>query len=71
MYTDDPLKNPDAVKLSEVAYIDVLNQGLKIMDATAITFCMDNSLPIVVFDLMQEGNIRRALEGEAIGTLVQ
>jgi len=71
VYTDDPLKNPDAVKLSEVAYIDVLNQGLKIMDATAITFCMDNSLPIVVFDLMREGNIRRALEGEAIGTLVQ
>ena len=71
VYTDDPLKNPEAEKLSEVAYIDVLNRGLKIMDATAITFCMDNSLPIVVFDLMQEGNIRRALEGEAIGTLVQ
>ena len=71
VYTDDPLKNPEAEKLSEVAYIDVLNRGLKIMDATAITFCMDNSLPIVVFDLMQAGNIRRALEGEAIGTLVQ
>ena len=71
VYTDDPLKNPDAEKLLEVAYIDVLNRGLKIMDATAITFCMDNSLPIVVFDLMQHGNIRRALEGEAIGTLVQ
>ncbi len=71
VYTDDPLKNPEAEKLSEVAYIDVLNRGLKIMDATAITFCMDNSLPIVVFDLMQPGNIRRALEGEAIGTLVQ
>ena len=71
VYTDDPLKNPEAEKLSEVAYIDVLNRGLKIMDATAITFCMDNSLPIVVFNLMQPGNIRRALEGEAIGTLVQ
>ena len=71
VYTDDPLKNPEAEKLSEVAYIDVLNRGLKIMDATAITFCMDNSLPIVVFNLMEEGNIRRALEGEAIGTLVQ
>ena len=65
------MKNPEAEKLSEVAYIDVLNRGLKIMDATAITFCMDNSLPIVVFNLMQPGNIRRALEGEAIGTLVQ
>ena len=71
VYTDDPLKNPEAEKLSEVAYIDVLNRGLKIMDATAITFCMDNSLPIVVFNLMQPGNIRRALEGEAFGTLVQ
>ena len=71
VYTDDPLKNPEAEKLSEVAYIDVLNRGLKIMDATAITFCMDNSLPIVVFNLMKPGNIRRALEGEAIGTLVQ
>ena len=71
VYTDDPLKNPEAEKLLEVAYIDVLNRGLKIMDATAITFCMDNSLPIVVFNLMKPGNIRRALEGEAIGTLVQ
>jgi uridylate kinase len=53
-----------------VAYIEVLNRGLKIMDSTAITFCMDNKLPIVVFDLMVPGNIRRALEGEPIGTLV-
>jgi len=48
----------------------VLSRGLKIMDSTAITFCMDNQLPIVVFDLMGPGNIRRALEGEPIGTLV-
>jgi uridylate kinase len=47
-----------------------LKQGLKVMDSTAITFCMDNKLPIVVFDVMKPGNIRRALEGEAIGTLV-
>lgn len=71
VYTDDPLRNPEATKFSEVAYIEVLNRGLKVMDATAITFCMDNHLPIVVFNLMESGNIRRALEGEPIGTLVR
>jgi uridylate kinase len=70
VYTDDPLTNPAATKFSEVAYIEVLNRGLKVMDSTAITFCMDNHLPIVVFNLMEPGNIRRALEGESIGTLV-
>jgi uridylate kinase len=67
VYDDDPLVNPAATKFAEVAYIEVLNRGLKIMDST---FCMDNKLPIVVFDLMVQGNIRRALEGEPIGTLV-
>ena len=71
VYTDDPLVNPSATKFDEVTYIDVLNRGLKVMDSTAITFCMDNKLPIVVFDLMRPGNIRRALQGEAIGTLVR
>ena len=71
VYTDDPLVNPDATKFSEVEYIEVLNRGLKVMDSTAITFCMDNRLPIVVFDVMEPGNIRRALEGESIGTLVR
>ena len=70
VYTDDPLTNPDATKFAEVAYIEVLNRGLKVMDSTAITFCMDNKLPIVVFSLMEPGNIRRAIEGESIGTLV-
>jgi len=70
VYDDDPLLNPEAVKFAEVEYIEVLKRGLKVMDSTAITFCMDNKLPIVVFDLMGEGNIRRALEGEPIGTLV-
>jgi uridylate kinase len=71
VYTDDPLVNPEATKFSEVEYIEVLKLGLKVMDSTAITFCMDNRLPIVVFDVMQPGNIRRALEGESIGTLVR
>ena len=71
VYTDDPLLNPEATKFSEVAYLEVLRLGLKVMDSTAITFCMDNNLPIVVFNLMEPGNIRLALEGEAIGTLVR
>ena len=71
IYTDDPRLNPDAVKLSEVSYLEVLNQGLRAMDATAITLCMDNDLPIVMFDLMGSGNVRAILEGKPIGTLVQ
>jgi uridylate kinase len=71
IYTDDPRTNPDAVKLDTVTYLDVLNQGLRAMDSTAITLCMDNDLPIVMFDLLGEGNIRHVLEGGAVGTLVQ
>ena len=70
VYSDDPRVNPQATKFTELRYIEVLNRGLKVMDSTAITFCMDNALPIVVFDLMAAGNIRRALQGEPIGTLV-
>lgn len=70
VYSADPLKDPDAVKLESIGYIDVLNRGLQVMDSTAITFCMDNKLPIIVFDLTVPGNIRRALIGEPIGTLV-
>jgi uridylate kinase len=70
IYTDDPRTNPDAVKLDSVSYLDVLNQGLRAMDSTAITLCMDNDLPIVMFDLLGEGNVRRVLEGGAVGTLV-
>jgi uridylate kinase len=70
VYSDDPRVNPEATMFTELPYIEVLNRGLKVMDSTAITFCMDNMLPIVVFNLMEAGNIRRALEGESIGTLV-
>lgn len=70
IYTADPRLDAEATKLDHVSYLDVLNRGLKVMDATAITLCMDNDLPIVVFDLMGEGNLRSLLEGEAIGTLV-
>ena len=70
VYTDDPRVNPKATKLDAVSFMDVLNRGLRVMDSTAITFCMDNELPIVVFDVMEPGNIRRTLQGEPIGTLI-
>ncbi|GJM38355.1 MAG: uridylate kinase [Acidimicrobiales bacterium] len=70
IYTADPRVDPNATRLDHVTYLDVLNRGLQVMDATAITLCMDNDLPIVVFDLMGEGNLRSLLGGEAIGTLV-
>jgi uridylate kinase len=71
LYTDDPRTNPEATKLDEVNYLDVLNRGLRAMDSTAITLCMDNKLPIVVFDLLSKGNVRSIVEGEAIGTLIR
>jgi len=70
IYTDDPKTNPDATLIPEVGYMEVLERGLRAMDATAITLCMDNQVPIVVFDLLGRGNIRSILEGEPIGTLV-
>lgn len=70
IYTADPKKDPTADKLDTVSYIDVLNKGLKVMDSTAITLCMDNNLPIVVFDLMGRGNVRSLLSGDTVGTLV-
>ena len=70
VYSADPRLDPAAVKLAEVSHFEILNKGLKVMDSTAVTFCMDNELPIVVFDVTAPGNIRRALLGERIGTLV-
>ena len=70
VYDSDPRKNPDAVKFDDLTYSEVLTRGLKVMDATAISLCMDNRLPIVVFDLLTEGNIAKAVRGEKIGTLV-
>ena len=70
VYSADPRSDPDAVKLTELTHFEVLNRRLQVMDSTAITFCMDNQLPIIVFDVSAPGNIHRALVGEAIGTLV-
>jgi uridylate kinase len=70
VYDDDPKKNPDAVRFDRLTYSEVLARGLKVADATAISLCMDNGLPIIVFDLRTEGNIARAVRGEKIGTIV-
>ena len=71
LYTADPRTTPDAELIREVTYLDVLNRGLKAMDSTAITLCMDNALPIVMFDLLGKGNVRSILEGNPIGTVVR
>jgi len=71
VYDRDPNRFPGAKKLETLNYLDVLNQGLGVMDATATSLCMDNSIPIVVFDLARKGNIVRAVTGERIGTLVR
>ncbi len=70
VYDKDPLKHKNAVRFDQLTYLDVLQRGLQVMDATAISLCMDNSLPIIVFDLMGKGNVRKAILGEPIGTLV-
>jgi uridylate kinase len=71
VYDSDPHKNPDAKKYQQLSYIDVLQQGLQVMDATATSLCMDNRLPIAVFDITQPGNIKRMISGEQIGTIVR
>jgi uridylate kinase len=70
VYTADPLKDRSATRLPHLTYMDVLNRGLTIMDSTALTLCMDNQMPIIVFDLFTEGNIERVILGEEIGTRV-
>ncbi|MCE2524717.1 MAG: UMP kinase [Acidimicrobiia bacterium] len=70
IYTDDPRTNPDAVKLDQISYIDLVSGGLRAMDATAATLCMENDLPIVMFDLMRPGNVLSVIEGRPIGTIV-
>ena len=71
VYDSDPKKNAGATRFESVSYLEVLNRGIKVMDATAISLCMDNSIPIVVFDLNGPGNIRRVVCGEPIGTHVR
>ncbi len=71
IYDTDPMKNPNAKKFDELSYIEVLNRGLNVMDSTATSMCMDNNMPILVFNMGVEGNIERALRGEPVGTVVR
>ena len=71
VYDSDPVKNPDAKKFDRITYMEVLNRGLHVMDATATSLCMDNNMPMIVFDLATPGNILRALKGESVGTTVE
>lgn len=70
VYDCDPLKNPNAQKFDKLSYLDVLSKGLGVMDSTATSLCMDNDIPLIVFNLKQNGNIIKALQGEPIGTYV-
>jgi uridylate kinase len=70
VYDDDPRKNPDAIRFDALSYAEVLERRLKVADATAISLCMDNDLPLVVFDIFAPGGIARAVNGDKIGTLV-
>jgi uridylate kinase len=70
VYSADPVKDKTAVKFDRLTYLDVLQKNLKVMDATAISLCMDNNLPIIVFNLNVYGNIKRIVSGESVGTLV-
>jgi len=71
IYTSDPAKDKNAVKLDGLTYLDVLQRGLKVMDATATSLCMDNNLPMIIFDLTRRGNIMKVICGEPIGTIVK
>lgn len=71
VYSADPRVDKDAVKYDTLTYLDVIQQGLQVMDSTASTLCMDNDIPLIVFSISEEGNIRRAVQGEKIGTVVR
>lgn len=71
VYSADPVKDKNAVKYDELSYLDVLKEGLEVMDSTASSLCMDNDIPLIVFSLMEEGNIKRVVLGETIGTIVR
>ena len=71
VYNDDPRYNPKATKYDELTYLEVLNQGLQVMDSTAASLCMDNDIELLVFNMNESGNIKKAVAGEKIGTIVK
>jgi len=70
IYSADPRQHADAVKFDRITYLDAINRGLRVMDSTALTFCMDNNLPIIVFNLFEPGTAARIVAGDQLGTLV-
>lgn len=70
IYDSDPVQNPQAKKYNEIPFLSILNQNLKVMDSTAISLCMDNRLPLIVFNLKEKGNFKKVVQGDPIGTLV-
>jgi uridylate kinase len=71
IYDRDPVSDSTAQRYSDISYLEVLNKGLKVMDATAVSLCMDNKLPMIIFDLTEPGNIRKVVLGESIGTTIK
>lgn len=71
VYSADPKTNSDAIKYDDLSFLEVIQQGLQVMDSTASTLCMDNDIPLIVFSIMESGNIKRVVEGERIGTVVR
>jgi len=71
VYTSDPLVNPKAKKFKKISYLEVLKRNLKVMDATAISLCKENNIPIIVFNLLKKGNLKKIISGEKIGTVVK
>ena len=71
VYSDDPVVNPKAKRYDRLSYLDAINENLRVMDTTALSLCMENKLPIIVFDAFSKGNMRRAVTGEPIGTLIE
>ncbi|MCI4626292.1 MAG: UMP kinase [Candidatus Magnetoovum sp. WYHC-5] len=70
IYSEDPIKNPYAIKFEQISYLDVIKKGLSVMDSTSITLCMDNKLPIMIFNLKKPGNLKKAILGERIGSII-
>lgn len=71
VYSDDPKRNKEAVKYDSLSYMDMLNEGLEVMDSTASSLCMDNDIPLIVFSITEEGNIKKVVQGEVLGTTIR
>jgi uridylate kinase len=71
IYTDDPVKNPQAEFIDEISYLETINRGIRVMDHTALTLCMENKIPILVLNINKPGNLLKAVRGERVGSLIR